>query len=129
MVHQKLVRFHCKFCSRGFYNTTQLKRHLRIMHMNIKAEDQVTCPECGKEMLRSTLPKHRRIIHEGVKVDDRAFCDQCGKQFTQRGSLFMHMRKTHGKEPEVNRNKSNHAKSRFFVDPQLISQAYPNLKC
>lgn len=128
MVHQKLVRFHCKFCQRGFYNRTQLNRHVRIMHMNVKAEGHVTCPQCGKDMLKSTLKKHLRIIHEGIKTDDRAFCDECGKQFTQRGSLFMHLRKAHGKEPDVTRNKSNHSKSRFFVDPQLIGEAYPELK-
>ena len=128
MVHQKLVRFHCQFCQRGFYNRAQLKRHVQIMHMNLKSEGQVTCQECGKVMLKSTLKKHVRVIHQGIRTDDRAFCEDCGKQFTQRGSLFMHMRKAHGKEPEVSLNKSNHRKSRFFVDPGLISQTYPELR-
>jgi hypothetical protein len=38
------------------------------------------------------------------------------------------MRKAHNREPEMaGRNKSNHRKSRFFVDPGLISQTYPEL--
>ena len=60
MVHQQLVRFSCQFCARGFYNRAQLRRHVQIMHMACKAEGQVTCPECGKVMLRSTLKKHVR---------------------------------------------------------------------
>ncbi len=128
MVHQKLIRFHCKFCERGFYNRTQLKRHVKIMHMNLRVEGQVACPECGKEMLKSTIKKHLRTVHQGIKTDDRACCEECGKQFTQRGSLFIHMRKAHGTEPEVSRNKSNHSKVRFFVDPTLIGEVYPELK-
>ena len=81
-----------------------------------------------KEMLKSTLKKHLRTVHQGIKTDDRACCEECGKQFTQRGSLFIHMRKAHGKEPEVSKNKSNHSKVRFFVDPDLIAEVYPDLK-
>jgi len=129
MVHQKLIRFRCEFCERGFYNRAQVRRHVRIMHMNVKsARVQAACPECGKTMLVSTLNKHRRVIHQGIKNDDRSFCDECGRQFTQRGSLLVHLRRAHGREPDVTKNKANHSKSKFFVDPVLINEAYPELK-
>lgn len=129
MVHQKLIRFRCEFCERGFYNRAQVRRHVRIMHMNVKsARNQAACPECGKTMLVSTLNKHRRVIHQGIKNDDRSFCDECGRQFTQRGSLLAHLRRAHGREPDVTKNKANHSKSKFFVDPVLINEAYPELK-
>ena len=66
-------------------------------------------------------------VGQGIKVDDRAFCEDCGKQFTQRSSLFTHMRRTHGKEPEVTRNKSNHSKSRLLVEQDIMAEAYPEL--
>lgn len=64
------------------------------------------------------------------QVNDNAICEDCGQHFTQRGTLYLHMRKVHGKEPLVDKNKQNRGdqNEKVFIDPALVLQEYPELE-
>ena len=43
-------------------------------------------------------------------------------------SMCLHMRKVHGREPDIPRNRTSTLKDKIFVDTKLILQLHPELK-
>lgn len=88
--HLKNGRHQCSICSRRFFSSHELSRHMPV-HTNIKAHE---CKECGKAFKQAgQLYKHLQI-HSGEKKFE---CDICKHKFTQKTNLHNHY-STHSQE-------------------------------
>jgi KRAB domain-containing zinc finger protein len=132
-VHQQVKQFRCSFCCREFYRKPNFRRHMRAVHMQrdlAVPRERVACVDCLKVFRsKNALAKHRRNIHLGLRETTRRFyCEECGQSFTQSGSLYSHVRKVHGREPDLPRNGTSRDQQRVRLDPARIFEAHPELK-
>ncbi|CAH0403085.1 unnamed protein product [Chilo suppressalis] len=61
-----------------------------------------TCDTCGRSFTTSTMLRNHMVTHTGEK---RYGCSLCDKRFTQNGSLSLHYRTFHLKQPYPKRNR------------------------
>jgi len=83
----------CPICNKNFDRRSNLNKHIRCVHMNLKP---FQCDTCGTKFgQKSSLEKHRAVIHEKKK---RFSCDICMSAFGQVGDLHVHTRTVHLKQ-------------------------------
>ena len=85
--------FGCPECSTWFGRKDNLKKHIRMIHLN---ERPFPCEICGYPFQKKDhLHKHIRTVHQR----QRPFaCDRCDKTFGQKSDLTKHVRTVHEKQ-------------------------------
>jgi len=82
----------CQFCSKSFRKPSELRDHLRRMHMN---ERPYQCQLCSKAFFVAHELKQHLMVHTG----ERPFaCSFCPRTFTQKGNLKRHHERHHRSE-------------------------------
>jgi len=85
--HSKAREFSCESCTKGFFTSTELKRHFMRKHSD---ERPYLCPRCGERYaVRSDMQQHV-IIHSATR---RMFpCEICTNTCTSLAQLKVHIR-------------------------------------
>jgi len=90
--HTEPNKFACSVCPVKYNRKDQLRVH----ELSHTGETPFKCLECGKGFTR----KDKLVRHSDVHITDdskyRFSCHLCEKRYTQSGSLFTHMKNSHG---------------------------------
>ncbi|KAL0861726.1 hypothetical protein ABMA27_009205 [Loxostege sticticalis] len=90
-------------------------------HMNKHTQSKMyTCDTCGRSFTTSTVLKQHMVVHTGER---KYVCSLCGKRFTQNGSLSLHVRTFHLKQPYPKRNRKTTDKEIEPDDSMAMSAA------
>ena len=82
--HTEGKSFMCDLCAKTFFNSHDLKRHLKNVHANVK---QFSCSYCERKFVeKCSLEIHVRK-HTGEKP---FMCDSCDKRYTSSSALKRH---------------------------------------
>lgn len=82
----------CQYCSKSFRKPSELRDHLRRMHIN---ERSYQCQLCTKAFFVQHQLKQHVMVHTG----ERPFtCQLCLRKFTQKGNLKRHHERHHRDE-------------------------------
>ncbi|CAH0555901.1 unnamed protein product [Brassicogethes aeneus] len=76
----------CDTCNKRFNSKSDLKRHVVIIHLNIK---KYKCQHCGKGFSRKFYLRDHERTHTG----ERLYSSCCAKEFTSYYSLYHHEKK------------------------------------
>ena len=63
---QGIRNFECQICNKSFGLKSDLNRHVKTVHENIKPFLFLICNESFRQ--KYNLPKHFKIVHENKKV-------------------------------------------------------------
>ena len=89
----RVDRFECDTCHRRFGHKSDMKRHVRTVHLK---ERRFFCGDCGQAFGRSDArDAHVRMMHDNIRS---AACFHCGKTFCKDSDLMRHTRRVHYKE-------------------------------
>ena len=77
----------CDDCNEVFTDQTEFENHKRKVH-----GERVSCPDCGKMLLKIKLNQHIKQVH-GPK--DYVYCNECGKKFCDKYQLKKHIETIH----------------------------------
>lgn len=80
----------CSLCSRIFSEASAARKHMRVVHMKLKAYSCGTCRRRFAE--RSNLKKHVVALHQGARSHP---CSICGKSFSFSDGLRRHINNRH----------------------------------
>ena len=92
VVHQKLMRFRCSLCLKGFRDIFNLRRHKKFKH---KLRVKIKCSRCAYSTDRkNNFLRHCERMHEGESLSTLQGCKKCstcGKVFSLAQTLNKHM--------------------------------------
>uniref|UniRef100_A0A1I8PBE3 Zinc finger protein weckle n=1 Tax=Stomoxys calcitrans TaxID=35570 RepID=A0A1I8PBE3_STOCA len=75
----------CPYCDRGFSFVDAMRRHVKIVHQNIKP---FICEQCGRTCKTLAALNEHLLVH----TDECPFkCEVCGKSFKNNARLKSHM--------------------------------------
>ena len=78
-----LPKVKCDICQKEI---TNLSRHVRLMHRNVKdVKENIACEICHKVIQKEHLKRHK-LIHEDTKLK----CETCGRSYTNLMSFQRH---------------------------------------
>ena len=103
--------FECELCSKHFAVELNLKKHLEMVHVQIRA---YKCDQCEKTFKTAKhLARHKKG-HLGLKVH----CDICDKEFTRTENLAQHKRTVHRDKSKLTaqQNEANGPVKKFTCD-------------
>ena len=92
--HEKVFKFTCQMCQRGFNQATQYRFHC-ANHLNVSLEK---CGFCGKEFTSpGCLKRHLLICQDNPDQQDvgKFVCPVCSAAFTTKHSLNYHQQGKH----------------------------------
>lgn len=109
VVHLKLKAYSCGICRRRFAERSNLKKHIIALHQRDRSHP---CPTCGKTFSFSDgLRRHVNNRHLGLRPHS---CDRCPATFKQRTHLQKHQTSVHALDPaEVAAGRGPGRRSRF----------------
>ena len=82
----------CTDCGKGFLKRSQLKSHIRFVHLRT---DEIRCQLCDKLFTRKcNMAKHVDLIHFGNR---NHACDFCDQKFGSKNNLEQHVSRHHVK--------------------------------
>ncbi|ESP02207.1 hypothetical protein LOTGIDRAFT_67020, partial [Lottia gigantea] len=98
-MHDKIKKYLCRFCPKGFNDKFDLKRHTRI-HTGIKP---FKCHNCGKGFSqRCSLEAHERKVHSQEvrfepkqRRDKMHICEECGSTTKDPDMHYFHIKQNH----------------------------------
>ena len=82
----------CDFCDYSSIQRGKLRRHIKVIHNEIKDFKCDTCGYVSSDKRRMEI--HKRVVHNNIKDQ---FCDVCKKAFGHAQTLRRHKRQVHGK--------------------------------
>ena len=86
----------CHYCNKFFYNSTNKKRHVEIVHEE-NPDVLFSCEQCERAFgSKQALKYHGEIIHD--EIDLEVSCKICEKLFKTSHNLDVHVREVHGIE-------------------------------
>ena len=92
--HENIKKHICEECGYNASKKSHLMKHIDGVHKK-KVGEKWPCGKCGLSLTcKWSLKKHIEVVHEKVK---NHVCDECGKAFAQRGTLKMHIQGVHKK--------------------------------
>ena len=88
-IHEK-ISFKCDHCSRIFTENASLKKHIKVVHLNMKNHK---CNECNKSFgKKGGLNTHIKTVHGREKNHK---CDKCRKCYGRKSNLQRRIRNFH----------------------------------
>ncbi|XP_013104136.2 zinc finger protein 883-like [Stomoxys calcitrans] len=100
-------KYRCQPCERTFINRSYLAEHQYRMHP-VAGRKYFDCSICDKSFTCYNSVYQHIALHKDINF---CRCEYCHKVFTQRATLFKHMRRFHGLEMEQQRRTENHSES------------------
>ena len=99
----RISKFFCDFCEFKTFSKMNVKRHLRTIHLKIKAFQCQFCPD-KKYTSKVTLDQHM-ITKHGQETD--YICRCCGRKFPTMSFLRSHMKSTCSGSPGAVRERGD----------------------
>ena len=85
-------RFKCKHCDKNFADSTGLRRHEEVKHLQSFKANENQCLQCGKTYTsKDILKRHIKSIHGGKIFK----CGQCEKVFSCLNYVNRHQKSAH----------------------------------
>lgn len=100
---KRISKFFCDFCDFKTFSKMNVKRHLRTIHLKIKAFQCQFCPD-KKYTSKVTLDQHM-ITKHGQETD--YICRCCGRKFPTMSFLRSHMKSTCSGSPGAVRERGD----------------------
>ena len=89
---KRAEKLNCDKCGKLFDFKHQLKKHIKIVHDNIRDQK---CSHCDKSFkTKDVLKEHIASVHEGVKH----ICAFCGRSYNRRSDLSVHVKVRHNQD-------------------------------
>ena len=88
-VHEKVVRFSCFVCQKGFYDRHHMLGHLSV-HDDARKSEERTLPED----LVIKMKEDGKVVFQGKDLTQDLVCSFCNKIFDRRGGKERHERET-----------------------------------
>lgn len=85
-------QFTCEQCFRSFRKKNKLNRHIKEIHLNIKA---YTCNICHKSFKRNSHLKRHQIVHSEDPKPFKCLYPNCLMRFSDKYHLQRHVRVKH----------------------------------
>ena len=90
----KCSNWTCNICNHVFRRSADLDRHKDAIHSEL---EKVKCDLCGIFVKPLSLRAHKQNLHYSNAVN----CTFCENQFSNKRSLYTHIKRVHGETPEV----------------------------
>ena len=98
IVHKQLKPFQCEDCNFRCHQKYFLDKHIDLVHKNLKP---FTCVFCNhKAGLKENMLNHVNAVHKNLK---RYSCNHCEDGFSSKRYLINHLERIH-KQPQTNGN-------------------------
>lgn len=109
---RKVKSFRCDWCSKLFYNISNINQHVAIH----RKETKVKCDFCGKSYVKIRLNQHIRLVHTESQLSFR--CDHCCHDAKTKLQLEYHMN-VHFKPFQCEVCNKKFSEERYFKEHKL----------
>lgn len=129
-VHPVFENIECNFCKKLFLGPENLKKHVKLKHVEPLENSTFICEVCSKVFTNENLYKQHFKTHDKTEV----LCELCGKSAAGQAAMKLHKRHDHPKSRIYtcslcplqfdSYNKYSNHKRNYHKDPNKEQPAY-----